>query len=152
MQNILDNELVCKYFGEITDPGIWKYEIAYNILQAMQEPIRRIDKYLCIHRNEKTGEISFCEARGNISLENHWHPECLRLPDKFQHQHDWKCECGAGLIVPETDKSQKRECEHPTLKHEVDLEAKVRRIWVNCTQNEGVKRIVELVRLAVDGK
>lgn len=83
---LLDNELVRKYFGKcevvgtcLDAPGC---SIASRVLKAMQEPIRREDLYLCI--TEHNGEISYEEAKGNISLFNRWHPTCLRLPSQFQ--------------------------------------------------------------------
>lgn len=80
--NILDNELVKKYFG-VNEPepyyGHGWGRTAQAVLHAMQEPIRLHEKHLQIL--ESNGEI--IEIQTSIEYFG-FHPYHLRLPDKFQ--------------------------------------------------------------------
>lgn len=94
MTSILDNELVKKYFGccpEFTcavnhyrkdKPETWiDYRcISERIIRAMQEPIRKGERILLTHDNGKTWEETTMAGQADEPF----HPNCLRLPGKFQ--------------------------------------------------------------------
>ncbi len=105
--NLLDNELVRKYFtcqirqsgscGRLPEgesfhiPGD-KTCLSAAVIRAMQEPIRKGERYLYI-----------CGLRIEESVQEHdwdacWHPIRLRLPDLFQ-----KTFCSTRLVIG-TDK------------------------------------------------
>lgn len=87
--SLLDNELMQKYFGAA---GKDDYEraccTAFNILQAMQEPIRKGDRYLFWHKDKVT-EMVWEDFMATIEES---HAEHLRLPDAFQNQEKFCCD------------------------------------------------------------
>lgn len=92
---LLGNELVKKYFGykpgEIipcNNPQTFYVEerMAYRILQAMSEPIKKGEKYLLSNRLKEV-----TEHEGQIDYGT-WHPVALRLPDRFQPPPEQKSE------------------------------------------------------------
>lgn len=87
MTSILDNERVWKYFGSGNQDS---RGVAYEILRAMQEPIRKGERYL-LHRQipDMYGEAVY-EGEEILSVKG-FHPFALRLPDKFQTAG---CNCG----------------------------------------------------------
>lgn len=109
--NILDNDLVLKYFkckfmmcfdGNHTDTC--EQERSFRILDAMQQPIRKAERYLCI-QNVKDVTIDEQIIKGDYYVEPSFHPFWIRLPDAFQKQEkdmecthrmvgDGSCRCG----------------------------------------------------------
>lgn len=88
--NILDNELVRKYFAgcdhasdSFNSGCLCRLNYAAKILRAMQQPIREGDRML---RVASTGFVDDQTAGGLIDDPLHF--EYLRLPDRFQ-----KAEC-----------------------------------------------------------
>jgi len=91
--NILENELIRKYFGWSMGPTSVELDdmrIAYFVLAAMQEPIKKGDRYLSIDQYGNVTESSQSSETGWAD----YHPSALRLPQRFQ--------------TPE-----KKECDHP---------------------------------------
>lgn len=95
--SLLDHELVRKYFGDDSDNyrslGPVEDRISARILTAMQEPIRKGERYLknishptdwYVYDNQSTDIFGF-------------HPYALRLPDRFQKRgeesHCDGCRC-----------------------------------------------------------
>lgn len=86
MQNLLENQLVRKYFAcesfgghkLCTKQGYCKQYMAYRIIQAMQEPIKSGEKMLELYHDGRVVE--------EISVGNHnqFHSWFLRLPSQFQ--------------------------------------------------------------------
>lgn len=102
--NILDNELVLKYFEcienehpnrTVSGSAITNHNctqaMAERVLLAMQEPIIQGEKYLAWNRVMQTvNERIMSPASGGSVYDLN-----LRLPDKFQNQKpDKVCECG----------------------------------------------------------
>lgn len=89
--NILENSLVVKYFGcgckaEKTN---CPERMAYRVLQAMQEPIRKGEKFLSLYAD---GTLN--EAMADKDDDKIWHSDLLRLPDQFQTEREPYCsEC-----------------------------------------------------------
>lgn len=91
--NLLENELIRKYFG-------WKHPcghangptgtyiycdacLSLNVLRAMQEPIRKGERLLACSLNDNFGnswEETTAQCESNVA----WHPFTLRLPDAAQ--------------------------------------------------------------------
>lgn len=93
--NILDNELVLKYFGCTTahyrDMKTMKlspcYCLSIHVLNAMQQPIRKGERILVIESDDSIRSTSA------VRDADHIHPFDLRLPDAFQKQpHICNCE------------------------------------------------------------
>lgn len=103
--NILDNELVRKYFREgpcLGEPnkfnGDCKHKncVALRVLNAMQEPVKEGEQYCAISAyREVSGPHRFTSS-------DQWkfHCQWLRLPDRFQEtekkelcEDKMKCEC-----------------------------------------------------------
>lgn len=88
--NILDNELVRKYFGcESNDckslSGVdhdWLSCMSFRILRAMQEPIRKGERYLDVNG------FWIKESIQEHDWDTCWHPVRFRLPDSFQKRED----------------------------------------------------------------
>lgn len=87
---LLENDLVRKYFGDQGDTimlkccldriGSLDERMALRVLNAMEQPIRPGDHYLGYWFSENTFKEDVA-AIGNIEP---YHPEMLRLPDRFQ--------------------------------------------------------------------
>lgn len=100
--NILDNKLVKTYFwckqpcpdGNLAlHPGTCMAVMSERVLKAMQEPIKKGELYLEININDDLDMELYLEINDDLDMvedlsENQWvvgwHPDCLRLPDKFQ--------------------------------------------------------------------
>lgn len=104
MSDILENDLVWRYFGcdahEIRCPNGNEYleHMALRVLKSMQEPIRKGERYL---ESRTTFDVN---EYGNFTEEkvldtdltfSKFHPFSLRLPDRFQtagnpceHRHE----------------------------------------------------------------
>lgn len=90
MTDILDNELVKRYFGEgqcqrdltmfclAVKSSDHAGCIAPRVLRAMQEPIQKGERYLAIQDNA-FWVVECCDPCSVI-----FHPFMLRLPDRFQ--------------------------------------------------------------------
>jgi hypothetical protein len=94
MTNILDNELVRKYFAfDLEGKEYDQSSIAACVLHAMQEPIRKGERYLgwpsYTTVNQWTEQV--CGEHEITPID--FHPFQLRLPDRFQ-----KRECKAGFL------------------------------------------------------
>lgn len=104
--NLLDNELVQKYFGchpahnHAGELGVkCRNEQAMAVLTAMQQPIRESDLYLSLN-DRYTSELLKWTVPDPIDL---FHGFQLRLPNKFQtEKHDkYKCDCRLEAVKPE---------------------------------------------------
>ena len=100
--NLLDQELVRKYFGCVEqdgckaahhNPDLCAAYMATRILRAMQEPIGKGEKYLFWHDN-------FVELRisdgTDLTWSSHSHPWCFRLPEAWQGGRecsDYRLQC-----------------------------------------------------------
>lgn len=100
--NLLENELVKKYFGnrhESCPPGCnygHEEKMAYRILAAMQEPIKKGERYLFIQNYEVPGSNSsgyqeILEIESGYDY-NIFHPLFLRLPSGFQTPEKEECD------------------------------------------------------------
>lgn len=109
MNNILDNELVHRYFGNTKEwfagsPG-YLYEMSYCILQAMQQPIRKGELVLERFPSDPINEWQVTKAPKDFDADIH--SSWLRLPDAFQKQEPcckfkkglWKTRLRPGGIV-----------------------------------------------------
>lgn len=105
MTNLLDNELIRKYFRaeaciHVPLSGTCDGCIALRILCAMQEPIRKGESYLNFANQSDWILLRDCPQE-----QNSFHPWGLRLPSRFQpekkecketHTWEWMCRiCGA---------------------------------------------------------
>lgn len=93
MTSLLDNELVRRYFGCDIVQGPFKCdsdgrhcheEWAYRVLLAMQEPIKKGERYLHSENAGKTWEEG--QHGGAYWQLQPYHPFDLRLPSRFQAQ------------------------------------------------------------------
>ena len=90
--NLLDNELMHKYFGcnEQSCPKGhvlgWQECMAFRILVAMQEPMEMHEVGLFTADDGKTWEVG--KITGVPFKEGEYHPTWLRLPDKWQVKPD----------------------------------------------------------------
>lgn len=96
--SILDNELVKKYFGCKAWGGCPDDEdehIALRVILAMQEPIKKGDKYLDIQPRGVIEQGVFSELIWkDMDCKNAWHPHKLRLPSWFKTcDHDGYLKC-----------------------------------------------------------
>jgi hypothetical protein len=87
--DILDNELVRKYFGE--DNKFFHEDIAVRVLRAMQEPIRKGERVLEFFVEPERWKDAIYVYDG-VSL-NQFHPMFMRLPDRFQTAEKKECKC-----------------------------------------------------------
>ena len=138
MNNILDNELVLKYFGDNSRDPFCNQRMAYNILRAMEEPIKKGDKYLELMVNGIVRE-KLAEGVSYVVYGDPLHPYYLRLPDRFQKQecdckchsvHAGLCKCGVEGPTPEP------ECRHgrPLSEHCVNCSQAQEPEKCNCTR------------------
>lgn len=92
--NLIHNELVRKYFGSDTCLKAdtvdhdWLNCMAKNVIEAMQTPIRKGERYLDIYDFKIM--IAQSEFLSESMALSDWHPSALRLPDVFQKQ---ECAC-----------------------------------------------------------
>jgi len=78
MTNILENELVRKYFDKKWGEG----NFAWNVIESMQQPIRKGERYLFVKSNGFVCEqINSGDNQGGMECSFHAH--VLRLPDRF---------------------------------------------------------------------
>lgn len=90
--DIIENELILKYFGtehKGCPPdcgGDHDGMIAFRVLRAMQEPIQKGERYLCLAEtiNERISGSEKAWMECLETLEADLHPTYLRLPDRFQ--------------------------------------------------------------------
>lgn len=85
MNNILDNKLVRKYFYP---SDCSTFQAAYNVLIALQQPIRKGERYLTTHDNGGTWKE---QTITGAPADEPFHPYLLRLPDAFQKQEKKEC-------------------------------------------------------------
>lgn len=86
--DIIDNALIRKYFGrEDKESPNTPAGIAYDVLMAMQEPIRKGERILLID-SPRLEAVS--ESIMNYAI-NGFHPWYVRLPSRFQAA---VCQCG----------------------------------------------------------
>jgi hypothetical protein len=95
--NLLDNELVKKYFhdDDVDD------QYGYKILEAMHQPIAKGERYLWINSEGKEAGKVFT---ADVAVFEKYHPFFLRLPDRFQTkecQHMFCCLHGNPQPAPE---------------------------------------------------
>lgn len=116
MTDLLDNELVRKYFGcgPLTaccgnlDGGMPVEHMSYRILRAMQQPIKKGERYL-VGTHQDTDMWGVVEKTWEGTDIRGWHTAYLRLPDRFQKQENptHVCpECRAIHPVLDNDGSQ----------------------------------------------
>lgn len=114
--NILNNSLVKKYFDDCNSCEGHMNCIARRILEAMQVPIKKGERYLLIAHN---GAI---EMKVGLEWPN-LHFDVLRLPDRFQiklcncicHQGGVCCECRTEMPIGPV---KTVECSHAAFKNE----------------------------------
>lgn len=87
--SLLDNELVYYYFHRNHGPAdhneICRWELAYRIVDAMQQPIRKGERYLYINHFDSIVVESYVGHPEFVSdIPKTFHPHYLRLPDTFQ--------------------------------------------------------------------
>jgi hypothetical protein len=99
--NILENELVRKYFGSgrcescfgqscvVTGVPDHHACMSFRVLSAMQEPIREGERYLNLFLPTQWRELILRNGPGYVI--DGWHSSCLRLPDRFQKKEIFKC-------------------------------------------------------------
>ena len=99
MLDPLQNEPIRKYFSPDDDPDVkcccvigskCRYHsetLAYNILTAMQETIKKGDKFLSL---DSFGSASVITHTGSLP-DVPFHPFALRLPDRFQGTEKKAC-------------------------------------------------------------
>lgn len=105
---LLDSPLVRKYFGcdnigcIMLGESIEKFKIfhmAFRVLEAMEQPIKKGDKLLVIGTDSLIYETNAIKDHDGI------HPFDLRLPPRFQPpakkgcDHHFKCRCGATFAL-----------------------------------------------------
>jgi hypothetical protein len=97
IMNILDDKYVRRYFRHCDDQTHdcdgWRSTISEAVLKAMQEPIRKGERYLLIDC-----EIICEKIAESNTLDHGKHLGSLRLPDRFQTagkdcQHGKLCRC-----------------------------------------------------------
>lgn len=163
--NILENELVRKYFGENdsrSQDRRTNWAMSHRILRAMQEPIKKGEGILQIMSDDRV--IEKTEAYGDhFNL----HLDLLRLPDRFQKQEcqfcetykihicdpkptpepdlSWKCHCG--VLYP--SELHKQNC-----KPKDEVEEKLKVIEKVCSMNGlnlgiNLRELVALARRSV---
>lgn len=123
---LLDNELVRKYFYDEKYSNPTAIE-AVKVITAMQQPIRKGERYLVTYQSENVWEemtIMGCEEL------THFHPMMLRLPDEFQKKECLNVilTCSCGKIVPHdseretkpTPSPEKCECQYLGKNHVID--------------------------------
>ncbi len=98
--NLLDNDLVRRYFGcQHAEGSICDCvagDMPCKILTAMQEPIRKGERYL-----KWDSEFEWVNRCNNFVEELEkpgFHPYALRLPDRFQKREE-KVFCSTRLVV-----------------------------------------------------
>lgn len=110
--NILDNELVRKYFGSDhnfnCDCSSWEHRalLSESLITAMQQPIRKGDRALEYFVSmDKWQEIVW-----SLTPSEGYHPVFLRLPDRFQGEKECDCPChtrqGCGICYEDHRKPQ----------------------------------------------
>lgn len=123
--NLLDNELVRKYFGcdlrgvqtlcDHFNQQNCDKSTSYRILQSLQEPIKKGERYLNFNGNMDLYEEAMTKELTCPSF----HPMALRLPDRFQKQEKPSCVhhlmppcgfCGAVPVYYEQPKPSPEKC------------------------------------------
>jgi len=121
MTDILSNELVRKYFGLentcwVKGSPQYRAYMAENVLQAMQQPIKKGDRYLrCLN----DGKVEECTLTAGLTWDLA-HFGDLRLPDHFQGErkeceHDLEIHCKKCEYrewVKAVPSSEERRCIH----------------------------------------
>src|SRR6185436_16728548 len=106
---LLKSELVKKYFGYAVDGGLGcaevyplKADIALRVLEAMEQPIKKGEKYLMVQQQTLDPlNVTEYECIGDNFKGSTFHPIALRLPDRFQEQPPAKgCEPEKLLTCP----------------------------------------------------
>lgn len=103
--NILQNELVLKYFrhcqSDVCGCANWTDTIAGEVIEAMQHPIKKGERYLCLQVGTENIYVLKEEV---VDRDEPIHPYYLRLPDAFQKQecdHRPECrDCGKAFPKP----------------------------------------------------
>lgn len=107
--NLLENPLILKYFGCPPEHNHYHQEtvqrckesLAFKILTAMQEPVKKGDRYIVTHDDGNTWSE---DKRANEFLptdyDGYWHPNVLRLPDSFQRKDCEDCGTLPGITDP----------------------------------------------------
>lgn len=114
--NLLEHELVVKYFGADLPAGHYIVEaISHRIIKAMCEPLKKGERFLSI--NERWDPLKIIEQICVFDTPpDNFHPYSLRLPDKFQcycSSQDVDCSVHPGKSVDESKIGDKNHCEHP---------------------------------------
>ena len=164
--DLLDNPLIRKYFGdEDTNNPCTPAGIAWNVLRAMQEPIKKGDWYLWCDGNEDTKERVWRDPLPGRFEEN-FHPHYLRLPDRFQKQEqkcNESCVCYEKKPTPEPrihpyvwKGSEPEKCfcgnnvdaQTGKCKPKDEVEEKIKAIMYHCSSHIAENQLRELVALA----
>lgn len=138
MTSILDNELVKKYFGySASGYERSRAELAFIVLAAMQEPIRKGERLLLICQN---GDIIEQIATGDERTDTimfQWN--YLRLPDCLQKRECLTCGCH---IPPPIENPQ----EQPRRDEVEEKIEEIRSRHSNCRLEHDLRELVELAR------
>ena len=137
--DILDNELVRKYFENEYPEDRTPATTALRILRAMEEPIKKGERLLDL---KPDGYAVESQWKIHIAC-TEFHPGFLRLPDRFQKQgcdHDGYLRCvncgnnfttGWKLTKPTPEpalfkcKDFAGQCQHPGCKPKYEVEEKI---------------------------
>lgn len=82
--DIFNNITIRKYFS-CGDPFPKAETIAYEVVKAMQAPLKKGDRFLFINVNDQTFEEDIYKGYSYIG-EGGLHPLVLRIPDHFQEK------------------------------------------------------------------
>lgn len=174
--DILNNTLVRKYFRCREHTWLFSTEcfncsdsaMSYRVISAMQEPIKKGEKYLfwissCHGLGAKIPESYFeewtCgEEQKRIGVGyiednfDSYHPQALRLPDRFQKRECPEritCECGMAVLHPDPG-TARYQTQHDEVTEKID---KLCRFFcVDKSPASFKEELCELVRLAREGK
>lgn len=99
--SLLENELVKKYFGDQPGDITGDYCImAYRVLAAMQEPIKKGERYLAFLSNDLIREYTAdCNVAGGVLLGHLRLPSRFQTPEKCEHKEQKCMTCGVEFPV-----------------------------------------------------
>jgi hypothetical protein len=154
--NLLDNELIKKYFGSRHEscPPECNYgheeKMASRILAAMEEPIKNGDKYLDIHDLSNVKKAAF--DLGGL------HTETLKLPSRFQTPDKKECDHpfanllfqASGILCCLCAEIVKRSCQDKPAPTPDPVEKKLTDLWTQFDLAEpemiAIHELIDLVR------
>lgn len=171
--NILENQLVKKYFGcyafeiKCTNGNEYLEHMAYRILQAMQEPIKKGERCLFVDKYGDDQHRIIPESHSILRIQEYTaekdfldavHLGLWRLPDCFQRR-----ECSCACHLPGNKVMEGSPCCQPQrddiidkgfdLKPKNEVEEKIKYLLsVSDHSSDWESHLRDLVRLAREGK